>query len=326
MGSYRHLSYKERLRIYRYQEMGIPVSVIAKRLQRHRATIARELRRNQIRKVYLPGVAHRRAKGRRQRFRCKIRYNTKLYDYIFYHIRQGWSPEQIAGRMRQQEKSYYACAETIYRYIYSKRNQIWYYYLPSKKEKRQPRYMRAHRPSERRGIKLIHARPEAVEHRLELGHWEADTMIFNTSYTHNITTLVERKTRYTLLRKNANKMTTTIMTDMKQIIENCPKKLWKTITVDQGSEFADFRQIERHTECTMYYCDARSPWQRGSNENMNGRLRRYLPRKLPIQTLTQMTLDQLCQKVNDIPRKCLGFLTPREALAQECRMYCCTSP
>lgn len=139
-------------------------------------------------------------------------------------------------------------------------------------------------------------------------------MILSANRKENITTWVERKSRFLILRRNENKCSEGVISQIKDIIGKSPKKLWKTITFDQGSEFAHYREIDRKTKCQSYFCYPHSPWQKGSNENRNGRLRRYIPRNIPIQAITTDFLQEISHKMNGIPRKCLGYLNPREAL------------
>jgi len=327
MKVYTHLSLKERRRIYVFKDMKLTPLEIAKRLGRHRSTIYRELKRNSEGNYYLPDTAHRLTQSRCKKPSFRITTNTALYDYILRRLKDSWSPEQISGRMKLENKPYYACPETIYRYIYRRSNKGMYRCLARKKPQRGTRYGRKVGSGKFAGIRLIDQRPIEIETRQNIGHWEGDTIGFSSSKYENITTLVERKIRYVKLIKNSNRTSNEVMGSIKGLIKqgSCPKKLWKTLTFDQGSEFADFRTIDRETKCKTYFCNPHSPWQRGTNENMNGRLRRYLPRETRIQDITQNRLDQLSKKLNNLPRKCLGFMTPREALLLNCKTICRTS-
>ncbi len=316
MDYYMHLSLKERRQIYLFLDMKLTVPQIAQRLGRHRSTIAREIKRNATDKIYLPGLANRLAQKRTRQSVCKITTDPLLHTYLFTHLKKGWSPEQIAGRLRHEKMPFYACHETIYRYIYAQEDKNLFYLLPYKKPRRHRRYQRIHR-SKYLDAKRIQTRPEEVNNRQIFGHWEGDTLFFNTSFHENVTTLVERKTRFVMMAKNSNKKSDDVMTTIRKIIQPLPRAMWKTLTFDRGVEFTHFKQIEQHTACAAYYCDPHSPWQRGSNENMNGRLRRFLPRRLKVQALSTLTLKNLADQMNCTPRKCLGFLTPREALFLE---------
>jgi len=133
-----------------------------------------------------------------------------------------------------------------------------------------------------------------------------------------VTTLVERKSRFVFLRKNKDKKSQTVIGHIFDIIKSEPKnkKMWHTLTLDQGTEFMAFRKIERQTRCKIYFCDPHSPWQRASNENMNGRLRRFLPKKFKIDEINHEFLDRIAEQANNTPRKCLSYQTPREVFMQ----------
>ena len=274
---------------------------------------------------YLPGMAHEKAQRRAKNHRLsKLQKNAALYDYVIRHLKEGWSPEQIAGRMKIENRKYYACHETIYQYIYRMGNKRLYQYLAYKKPKRRKHFARKPNRCRYGTIRLITERPEKIALRTSYGHWEGDTIEFYDSKKQSITTLLERKSRLLNLIKNNNKKSKEVMCSIKNKFAYKNKKNCKTITFDQGSEFADYPQLEKHLDCKIYYCEPRSPWQKGSNENMNGRLRRYLPRHLSIHQITQRHLDRLANKMNNVPRKCLGYKKPRELFLQLKRNSCRT--
>lgn len=317
MGNYTHLSMTDRRQLHVFLEMGLSIATIAKRLEKHRSTLYRELNRNQTESHYLLGEAHRKANLRAKRDKtCKLRTDAALYDYVVRHLKLGWSPEQISGRMKLNQKKFYVCHETIYRYIYSEKNKGLYQYLPNKKPKRRQHCARKQQQCRFGEIRLITKRPIQVEQRKRIGHWEGDLIEFSGTKKKTITTLVERKSRIVSLIKNNAKVSAVVMEKIKNKLNDNPSLPCQTITFDQGSEFADYKRIELGTKCKVYYCETRSPWQKGSNENMNGRLRRYLPRSADIDQITQSDLDQLAEKMNNLPRKCLGYLTPKELFLQ----------
>lgn len=322
MSDYTHLTLKERKKLFAYLQMNLPVTEIAKRMGRHRSTIYREINRNSENKYYTPCVANTMMKARYSGRPKKIHPDTALYHYIMIKLKKGWSPEQISGRLKFENKPYYVCHETIYQYIYQRSYKDMYSLLIRKKPRRSKRYGRKHGSGKYLYIKSIHDRSSKIESRDILGHWEGDTIAFASSKYQNITTLVERKTRFIMLRKNNDRKTNTVMPTITDVINKYPRKMWQTLTLDQGSEFANFYEIEKQTKCITYFCDPHSPWQRGSNENTNGRLRRFLPRTAEISKITQTELDKLSKNLNNTPRKCLGFMTPKEALSQECKSIC----
>lgn len=312
MEQYKQLSFKERLQLCTFLDMKLSKSEIANRLGRHRSTIYREIDRNhEDNGGYFPRQAHIKTQDRKQRKPVKLVVNSSCYKYVMRKLKLGWSPEQIAGRMHFLKLHFKICHETIYQYIYKHGRCNIFYYLPTQRKKRQARRKRNPQHA-RHNIRSIKMRPEEVENRENFGHWEGDTIRFTNESKQSITTLVERKSRYLLLQKNIQSNATTVMNHIRGVISEFSKKFWKTVTFDQGSEFMNFLAIERNTKCKVYYANARSPWQRGSNENTNKRLRRYLPRNTNIDLIDQNFLTHLAELFNKTPRKCLGYLTPKE--------------
>ncbi len=303
--------------------MGLSMTDIAKKLSRHRSSLYRELNRNSDQEGYFPKAAQQKAEDRaKYKRQCKLHLNGYLRDYVVRALQKGWSPEQIAGRMKRKNLTIYACHETIYQFIYQSKNKEYYYYLPYKKRKRQKRYNRKKQSCRYGAIRLIDQRPADVDERKRFGHWEGDTIHFKGHREKVVTTLVERKSRMVFLIKNNSKHSEGVMDKIKEKLTTLPSKMCKTITFDQGVEFADYRRLERQMDCRVYYCETHSPWQKGSNENMNGRLRWYLPKDAEIDKITQEELDQLSAKMNRCPRKCLGYKTPQEVFIQQYKNDC----
>lgn len=323
MENYTHLSISDRRRLFTLLEMGFSVTEIAQRLSKHRSTLYRELKRNSEPEGYFPKTAQLKTEDRARKKRpSKLQKDGVLRDYVIRSLKKGWSPEQISGRMKYHQLSFYASHETIYQFIYNSKDKNLFYYLPYKKPKRQKRYSRQKNPCRYGKIRLITQRPEDIGTRKRFGHWEGDTIEFRGTKEKIVTTLVERKSRLVFLIKNPRKYSRGVMDKIKGKFEALPRKMCKTITFDQGSEFADYRHLEQHIKCKVYYCETHSPWQKGSNENMNGRLRRYLPRETEIDKITQEELDQLAAKMNRCPRKCLGYKTPQELFIQQHKNDC----
>lgn len=325
MGQYTQLSITDRRRLHVFIEMGLSKTEIAKKLSRHRSTIYRELNRNEEPEGYFPVVAQRKTEDRaKQKCPGKLHTDGVLRDYVIRSLEKGWSPEQISGRMKYKKISFYACHETIYQFIYASKDKTLYHYLAYKKPRRRRRYSRQEQPCRYGKIRLITQRPESISTRARFGHWEGDTIEFRGTKQKIVTTLVERKSRMVYLIKNNSKHSHGVMDKIKAKFEGLPRKMCKTLTFDQGSEFADYRHLEQEIKCKVYYCETHSPWQKGSNENMNGRLRWYLPRETDIAKITQDELDQLAAKMNRCPRKCLGFKTPNELFIQQHKNDCRT--
>lgn len=315
MGDYTQLSLKERRQMSAFLDMNYTVNTISQRLNRHRSTIYRELKRNHTASYYLPVKAHLKAQKRRLRKPIKLIVDSPCYKYVLEKLKLGWSPEQISGRMRRLCLSFRICHETIYQYIYRHARETMYRYLPCQRRQRKMRYARYSR-AKYGDLRSIANRPEIVETRSRLGDWEGDTIRFAQERKASITTLVERKSRFVLLRKNICSTSQCVMQNIVDAIYDLPMKFWKTITFDQGSEFANCVIVESKSSCKVFYAHAHSPWLRGTNENTNKRLRRYLPRNTKVKEITQDLLNDLGNRLNRTPRKCLGYLTPMEVFSQ----------
>jgi transposase, IS30 family len=326
MKNYTRLCFADRRRIAIFLEMGLKPGAIAKRLGRHRSAIYNEISKNRIEGKYLPSVADHNAHTRRSKRQLKLQSNDALYQYVCNHLKQGWSPEQIAGYLKNENREYYVCHETIYSYIYHHGNKELYQYLPYKKPKRQKRFARKKQKCRFGENRLVTKRPKNIEKRKTFGHWEGDLIEFSNTKQKTVTTLVERKSRFVKLIKNPTKHSEGVMSKIRDKFYSnklpANARVCKSITVDQGSEFAYYRIVESVHGCRIYYCEPHSPWQKGSNENMNGRLRRYLPGSIDIDSVSQEHLDILADRMNNIPRKCLGFRKPKEIYFQHLKYIC----
>lgn len=323
MGLYKQLSMEEREIIYRSQKSGKNGCQIAKLLCRDKGTISRELRRNNSGiNGYLPDTADKISKVRKLRA-SKISSISRLRDYVMKGLNSRWSPEQISGRMRQEKQPFYACAETIYCYIY--RQSGLYKMLPRSKPKRTLRINNRYGGSSIIEGISIHDRPSIIDNRKEIGHWEGDTVSFGGQEKFcNIATLVERKSRFSIAIKNVNKRTLTVMGGIQKQLIVFPEKMRKSITFDRGSEFSNHSFLKSSSAIESYFCDPHSPWQKGSNENFNGRLRRFVPRGTLANNLSEINLENIILIMNNTPRKCLKFQTPNEAFNKHLKR-CCTS-
>ena len=323
MNHYTHLSVTERHKLAAFLDMNLSKSEIARRLNRHRATIYREIKRNQPLSCYNALTAQKHYTSGKQR-KCTIQKYPTLRDYVVTGLKKHqWSPEQIVGRLKRKKSKYIICHETIYRYIY-KHNHKLHLYLPYKKPKR-------FKPSARKKQcrygenRLITERPAYIDTRNQVGHWEGDSIEFKGNKNGAITTLVERKTKFLFLIKNETRKSEYVMNTIQKTFSAFKQKICKTITFDQGSEFACFSLLERALECSVYYCHPHSPWEKGGNENMNGRLRWLLPKNRNIDEITQEELDALANKMNRTPRKCLDYRTPKEVFLRCFTNICRTS-
>ena len=320
---YAQLTSEERVEIYRLHADGKSRRAIAARLARSPATIVRELRRNSTSTKawaggYRPLRAQALAERRRQRGRPhKLTLSLQLRALVYYRLLQGWSPEQIAGRLRRLLGHSVISHESIYRFIYhrSAQKDYWHRLLPRRKFRRGPLGSRGgssvlhlkHRVP-------IHDRPPQANDRTQPGHWEADLMLFR-KYGQAVLVLHERSSRHLRLSRQPNKAAQPVAQSLLRLLRPLPPSLRRSLTFDNGTEFAAHYLLNQRLGLPTFFCDAHKPWQKGGIENAIGRMRRLLPRKTDLATLPADLLDACVQRYNNTPRKCLHFLTPSEAFA-----------
>jgi len=324
--TYSQIGLDERRKIERWHHARISVDIIAEKLGRHRSTIFRELRRNRFSDPDMPkftgyyGVAaNTQAKARRNCRRKLVRFES-LRSTIVERIRHGWSPEQIAGRLKLEQSPIRVCHETIYRFAYSREGQslqLWRD-LPEHRARRRPRHAR--RRHGRRfcpELSILH-RPDIVREREQLGHWECDLLQFRHKFGQaNVTSLVERVSRFTVLLRNNDRQSKPIMTGLIDALGPLPYVARRSITFDRGTEFTDWPYLQAGLGVQTWFCDPQSPWQKGSVENTNRRTRKWLPRDTNPLALGSRDLTIICHRLNATPRKCLGFQTPSEVFRQK---------
>jgi IS30 family transposase len=312
---YTHLELEERCRLRGLMEMGLSIGEIACRLGRHRATIHREIGRNRCVDGYRPESAARRAWARKLRG-SKIERSTRLGAHVEDRLAMGWSPEQIAGRMELEGSEHVISAESIYRHAYSPGGRRAG--LPRLLAQRKPKRGRRRRNGAREPAipnrTSIHQRPTKAHLRSQFGHWEGDLMHFRRQRD-ILLTLHERRSRLTLARRLLSKDATVAATAITAELDGLPASARRTITHDNGGEFAQHEAVKEAIGLRAYFCDPHSPWQRGSIENANGRLRRDLPRKTSLEEYTNADIDDVIWNLNATPRKCLGYRTPTEVFA-----------
>ena len=315
-----HITAAERDKIGLYISSGLSLRAVARKLGRSVSSISYEIAKNSVGGEYLPITAHRLSCARN--LVCQREHARKdphLYTYITDRLRCGWSPEQIAGRMRKRNHDQTVmCPETIYRYIYSPegRKDNLREYLARSHKRRFPKHSRK---SYRRGIPNrvnISFRSQAVDRRREFGHWEAD-VVEGRGHRQGIQTLLERKTRYYQARLLPNIDSEYGIKAQKRLLLKFPPKARQSVTFDNGRENYNHEQLQRDLNVKTYFCDSYAAWQKGSNENHNGILRRYIPKKTDLSTLPQWELDLIVEEINNKPRKCLKYQTPKEAFRQE---------
>ncbi len=282
--------------------------------------MSREIRRNGGYDRYRAALADEEAFARARRpKRCKLASNAQLRQTVARKLEGNWSPEQIAGWLKQmhpKDEAKRVSHETIYRGLFIQargalRKELAQH-LRSKRTMR--RSKRASSKGDGRGqitdIVSISERPVSVEDRAVPGHWEGD-LLAGSKNTH-IATLVERHTRYVMLVKVPSKDTETVVNALIKHARKLPTELYKSLTWDRGKELADHRRFSLATDIDVYFCDPQSPWQRGSNENTNGLLRQYFPKGTDLSVHSQAHLNKVARQLNGRPRQTLGFQTPAD--------------
>lgn len=327
---HRHLTLDDRRTIYVMMGQRKSIREIADRLGRHHSTIYREINRNthsheeEVVRGYFPVTAQDFAIGRRWRGR-KLTRNKQLKVYVVNKLQESWSPEQIAGYLQRHESGFYACHETIYQYIYSNEGKEKGLYRLLFRSRSRRRSMFGRRPRGRRipDENTIHFRPEAINNRTAFGHWECDLMIFQRDFgSMNITSLIERKSRYTMLAKNDNRSSYPVIGTISDCMKDLPQESRQSMTFDRGFEFMAYPLLRKQLGIHSYFCDPQKPWQKGAVENNNGRLRRFLPANLNPASLSEKDLLDICARVNRTPRKCLEYRTPEEVFNASLSIYC----
>lgn len=304
MNHYTRITEQERCLI----EMGIrtkkSIRAIAKTVERPPKTVSQEIRRNGGYLGYYAVKAHYERAGSSRRGYSKIDSNPELVRYIRKKLEEGWSPEIIEGRWKKTDVNLKITHESIYRWIYKQGDDL-YLQLPRKKKKRglKPQRNKSKIPNR----VSIHQRPDHINNRTEFGHYEGDLVFQQGNKSQNILSMVERKSRKIILIKNSSKHSDVVIGAIKTM-KSKNKYPLRTVTFDNGSEFANHSELGLDT----YFCDPGSPWQKGSIENVNGILRRYIDYRLNINHIDQQLLDNVADAINNRPRKILGFLTPNQ--------------
>jgi len=314
------LTLLEREEISRGVVAGKSMRAIAGTLGRAPSTIGREIRRNDGRRGYRASQADQAAWNRARRPQlCKLVRNRALAHLVAHKLRLEWSPEQIAGWLKRaypDDEAFQVSHETIYRSLFIQaRGALKKELMAHLRRTRGMRRSRHH--TQKTSIHgqitdavSISERPPAVEDRALPGHWEGD-LLFGSKNS-QIATLVERQSRYLMLAKVGKKDTETVVNVLIKHAQKLPHELYRSLTWDRGKEMADHRRFTLATDIKVYFCDPRSPWQRGSNENANGLLRQYLPKAIDLSEYSQAKLNAIARRLNERPRKTLHYETPAQ--------------
>lgn len=328
--TYRQLSMEERCEIARRRAGGESIRQIATALDRQPSSVSRELKRNSGKAVgYQPSYAQKQADARRWHGSRLLR-QPDLQRRVLIALAAGWSPEQVAGRLAREDGRPVISHESIYRFIAAQiartQDYSWRRYLPRGKSKRGWRGRKGGSPALHIKARVpIAQRPAAARDRTRPGHWEADLMLFALA-GQAILAVHERSSRLLAVTRQPTKVAAHVAATLEAILAPLPPALRQTMTFDNGTEFALHHVLRDKLGIQTFFCDPHAPWQKGGIENAIGRMRRCLPRKTDLATLTPDQLMALARRYNHTPRKCLDFQTPAEVFSQALHFKCDSTP
>lgn len=316
MKEYSHLTEEKRETLCELRLRGETMTACARALGVNKGTVSRELKRNSATiafGVYLPDRAQNLYRGRRKKCHPHVKMDNPTFrKAIILLIQKGWSPETINGRLKQQGKERIS-HEPLYQFIYDseigKRDKL-FEYLPRGKKRRTKRKGRSSKAARLEGRIFIEARSKEANERTECGHFETDTMLCLGKGVNVIAERVARKVWITKLpTRDAAATTTAIVTQLKD-------ESVKSVTADNGPENAEHKKIGLVLSSEFFFCHPYHSWEKGTVENRNGVIRRYLPRNTDLRTWTQSDLDEIAEDINTTPMKCLGYKTPNEVYSE----------
>ncbi|WP_444895971.1 IS30 family transposase [Microbulbifer sp. SSSA005] len=320
-----HLTLAEREEIRAGLSAKQSIRAIARSLKRNPSTISREIQRNRGRRYYKAVDANNRAKRMARRPKpYLLEQNPRLKKLVLEKLELNWSPEQISGWLRktyQADESMKISAETIYKTLYFRvRSALHHKLVKHLRRSHSLRHSKQHsRKGERGTINIVNGtsireRPQEIQERCVLGHWEGD-LVSGSNNTH-IATLVDRKSRYTIILKLKGKDAASVNQALVAKFKKLPKELCQSLTWDRGMELAKHAEFTEKTGVPVFFCDPQSPWQRGTNENTNSLIRQYFPKRTCLAQHTQRKLNQVANELNSRPRKTLNFATPKQVIKQ----------
>jgi IS30 family transposase len=321
--SFIHLTEQDRRCIFHQKHFGFSPAEIARRIDRHRSTIGRELHRFKRHpswpyyRQYMPDSADTLARERRARPRgARWARHRPLLAYVLRRLRQEWSPQQIAGRLLldfPDDAQMRVSHQTIYAHVTADRKaggSLWKRLRQSQKPRRKA-YGSGKRRSRIPDRVGIEERPESVEDRKQAGHWEADTMMATGG---RLATCVERKSRYVLIGRLPDGRACEFNAQAIRLFKRIPPSVRKTLTTDNGSEFVEHLALSTRLGFKTFFAHPYSSWERGTNENTNGLVRQYIQRGTDLKTFSPQRVARIARKLNNRPRKCLNYRTPAEIL------------
>lgn len=315
---YTQITAPERYTIGVLRRHGCLAATIARVLGRHPSTIGREVRRNATHcdGGYRPPLADSYARTRRSHSRRNQRFSAAEWIQVDTRLREQWSPEQVAGRFRRAGQLHIS-HETIYRHIWADKRAggTLYTHLRGARKQCRKRYGQYDSRGRLAGKRPITARPAIVAARGRIGDWEADTILGATSDAHCLLSLVERKTGYLVLGKLAARTTAEVNRHATRLIRAQRRRV-HTVTSDNGTEFHGYAAVEAQTQARFYFATPHHAWERGTNENTNGLVRQYAPKRHSMAALTQRDCTAIAHHLNQRPRKRLAYQTPEECYAR----------
>lgn len=322
---YNQLCMEERCEIARRSRAGETLRQIAASLDRAPSSIARELKRNDSSQGYAPTYAQQQTRARRWTG-SKLLRDPALQAEVLRRLAAGASPQAVSGRLKRERGASIISHETIYRFIAAQiartNDYNWRHYLPRAKSKRGWRGCRGGSPVQNIQQRVpISKRPAHIETREQPGHWEADLMLFSR-YGQAVLAVHERRSRLTMIVRQPSKAATPMADTLIALLKPLPMRLRRSLTFDNGTEFAYHYKLHQPLNITTFFCDPHAPWQKGGVENAIGRLRRDLPRKTDLDTLSSDDLLQIARRYNHIPRKCLDYQTPAEVFSNLLHFKC----
>ncbi len=337
---YKHLDLEEREKLFVFRQMGLSLREIAKRLNRSDTTLGRELKRNKtgvgkhsreyLVFKYVPCRAQKKSEKRALKQRSKAPLKEPLiFLYVREHLRAPylWTPEIIAGRLRRDFPTKKITKETIYRYVYARKNRRYkmWQYLTLGRKKRMVTFGRKVRHNGKiPNATSIDLRPPEVNLRTSVGHWETDNMVGKQVDKTALSVTVERLSRLTLMsltNRTAAGKTEVVINRLKMF----PKTVRQTLTADNGKEMTNHEVISHSLRISTYFCHAYHSWEKGTVENTNGRIRRFIPKGVSLDDYTKEEIRAYEYHLNSTPRKCLDYLTPYEKMREVLTNNCCTS-
>jgi IS30 family transposase len=309
-----HLTPQERDRIAQLRYQGANQKEIARAVARCPSTISRELRRNSTAGEYYPTQAQwKAAQRRRERPLARKMDDPAINEAVRRGLAQEWAPQQIAGRMQQQARPRRVSSQTIYTWIKQDADREHWESFLRRRGKRPRRRKNAATSGD---AARIDQRPEVIEERLRLGDFEGDTVL-GPAGTGGLATLVDRKSRFTIVVKVQSKNADHVHAKIKQRMKELDEQRRRSITFDNGTEFACCHRLEKHLGMELYFADPGCPYQRGTNENTNGLIRQYFPKGTDFRDISHSQVRQVENLLNNRPRACLGFRTPGEVFFEK---------